>query len=165
MAVILFSSRCIRVLVSAALVFIFLSGPGFGQSPGKGDPQSPQGQGVYTPPKGSPERKAILDAVRQVLQRNFQVKAVFKVGYLKVQKGWALLYVNPKSPDGQSQYEPLWALLQKQAEAWKVVALPGVAGEMAEEDMTYGKLLQEVRASFPQAPPGIFPKDPDAIGR
>ncbi len=55
---------------------------------------------VYTPDKGSPERKAILDSLRVPVEKKLKQTLVFKVDHLKVQNGWAFLLATPQKPDG-----------------------------------------------------------------
>jgi hypothetical protein len=57
-------------------------------------------QTVYTPEKGSPERKAILDALRVPVERDLKQKIVFVTDDLKVQGRWAFGSGRPTKPDG-----------------------------------------------------------------
>jgi len=59
-------------------------------------------QSVYTPEKGSPERKAILDALRVPVERDLKQKIVFVTDDLKVQGTWAFASGQPTKPDGSS---------------------------------------------------------------
>src|SRR5262245_32169727 len=45
----------------------------------------------YTPEKGSPERKAIVDALRVPVERKLRQEVIFKIDHLKVMNGWAFL--------------------------------------------------------------------------
>jgi hypothetical protein len=103
----------------------------------------------YTPPAGSQERKAILDAMR-VLGDNHD--RVFVVRYLKVQNGWAWLTADPQSPDGKNHYESESALLRKDGTGWKVLDQP-----CTEADCDNKKEMARIRAAYPKAPAGIFP--------
>lgn len=58
------------------------------------------GQSVYTPEKGSPERKAILDALRVPVERDLKQKIVFVADNFNVQGSWAFVGGTPQSPDG-----------------------------------------------------------------
>jgi hypothetical protein len=54
----------------------------------------------YTPEKGSPERKAIVDALRTPVEKKLKQPVIFKIDHLKVQNGWAFLLGVPQRPDG-----------------------------------------------------------------
>jgi hypothetical protein len=83
-------------------------------------PNDAQAGAATTPPKGSAERKEIMDAIRAYM-KDANIEMVFVVNFLKVDKGWAWANVNPQSPDGQSHYEPIAVLLAKKNGTWKVV--------------------------------------------
>lgn len=106
--------------------------------------------GPYTPPPGSAERDAIFDAMRA---HGGVPDRVFVVRYLKVQNGWAWASGNPQSPDGKNRYEPESALLNNNGFGWRVVAQP-----CSEEGCNFRKEVARIRAAFPAAPAGIFPK-------
>jgi hypothetical protein len=55
----------------------------------------------HTPPSGSAERTAILDALRAPVQKELKRAALFKVDHLKVQNGWAFLRGVPRQPGGK----------------------------------------------------------------
>jgi len=55
---------------------------------------------VYTPDKGSPERKLILDALRIPVEKKLKQPVVFKIDHFKVQNGWAFLLAAPQRSDG-----------------------------------------------------------------
>jgi uncharacterized protein YceK len=55
---------------------------------------------AHTPPEGSAERNAILQAVHYALARQGRKNLVLIVPYLKVHNGWAWIQVNPQSADG-----------------------------------------------------------------
>lgn len=58
------------------------------------------GSTIYTPEKGSPERKAILDALRVPVEKKLKQPVIFKIDHFKVQNGWAFLLGAPQKPDG-----------------------------------------------------------------
>jgi len=111
----------------------------------------------YTPPKGSIERKAILDALRKDCPVN---EIVFIVNHLKVKDGWAWIETNPQSPDGRNKFEPLNALLHKEKGKWIIKNVQPCCGECADDPECadikryYKKLMRE----FPTAPKDIFPE-------
>ena len=94
-------------------------------------------QGVYTPEKGSPVRKAILDALRIPVERELNQNIVFAAENFNVSGSWAFLGGDPQSPGGGSPdyrgtpYQEakdadmfdsnFFALLKKTGGKWKVV--------------------------------------------
>ena len=93
-------------------------------------------QSVHTPEKGSPERKAILDALRIPVERDLKQKVVFVAENFKVQGNWAFVdgvpqaanggapnYSNTKFAGAQESGafdNNFFALLKKTAGKWKV---------------------------------------------
>lgn len=93
-------------------------------------------QSAYTPEKGSPERKAILDVLRVPVERDLKQKIVFVADNFKVQGNWAFVSGTPQnatggSPDySRTKYADafesgafdnnFFALLRKTAGKWKV---------------------------------------------
>lgn len=93
-------------------------------------------QSAYTPEKGSPERKAILDALRTPVERDLKQKVVFVTDSFKVQGNWAFVSGTPQNTSGgQPDYSRtkyadqfdsgafdnnFFALLKKTAGRWKV---------------------------------------------
>lgn len=59
-------------------------------------------QGAYTPDRSSPERKAILDALRVPVEKQLKQSVVFKIDHFKVQRGWAFLTGAPRKPNGSA---------------------------------------------------------------
>ena len=55
---------------------------------------------VRTPERGSPERKAIMDALRVPTEKQLKQPVIFKIDHLKVQRGWAFVRAYPQRPDG-----------------------------------------------------------------
>lgn len=94
-------------------------------------------QPAYTPEKGSPERKAILDALRTPVERDLKQKVVFVTENFNVYGNWAFIGGTPQSANGgapdysRTQYADaqesgafdnnFFALLKKTAGKWKVV--------------------------------------------
>ena len=108
---------------------------------------------AHTPPDGSAERNAILQAVHHALARQGRKNLVLDVPYLKVHNGWAWIQVNPKSADGRQHYESQSGLLQQTANTWTLLEwMP------AEEGTDSAKYFQKLKAKYPSAPPDIFPK-------
>jgi hypothetical protein len=57
-------------------------------------------QSAYTPEKGSPERKAILDALRLPIERDLKQKVVFVADNFKVQGNFAFVSGTPRNSSG-----------------------------------------------------------------
>lgn len=93
-------------------------------------------QSAYTPDKGSPERKAILDALRLPVERDLKQKVVFVSDHFKVQGNWAYVSGTPQNSTGgdpdysMTKYADhvdsgafdnnFFALLRKTGGKWKV---------------------------------------------
>lgn len=93
-------------------------------------------QKAYTPKVGSPERKAIMDALRVPIQKTLKKKVVFKANHFKVLNGWAFVYGEPLQQNGKpmdykgTQYQEaidldmfdsnFCGLLKKQGKKWIV---------------------------------------------
>ncbi len=94
-------------------------------------------QSVYTPDKGSSERKAIMDALRVPVERDLKQKIVFVTDSFKVQGNWTFVSGTPQTPDGgrpdyrKTVYREavdagafdnnFFALLRKSGGKWRVV--------------------------------------------
>ena len=108
---------------------------------------------AHTPPDGSAEKNAILQAVQHALARQGRKHLVLDVPYLKVHNGWAWIQVNPKSADGRQHYESQSGLLQQGANKWTLLEwMP------AEEGTDFAKYFKNLKAKYPSAPPDIFPQ-------
>ena len=58
-------------------------------------------QTAYTPEKGSPERKAILDALRLPVERDLKQKVVFVADNFRVQGNFAFVSGTPQNSSGE----------------------------------------------------------------
>lgn len=92
---------------------------------------------TFTPQPGSPERKAIVDALRIPVKAELNKEVIFKISRLKIQGDWAFLAGVPLKPDGsEMDYRGtihaeairegafdcgIFALLQKRNGQWKTV--------------------------------------------
>jgi hypothetical protein len=112
-----------------------------------------------TPLPGNPQRKAVLDALREELKRIHEMEVLFVVKHLKVKDGWAWLHTLPQSPDGQQHYEDVSALLRMQDGVWKVAELPCVK-EGNPECLGTPDYFTGLMQRF-EAPAEIFPTEPD----
>ncbi len=118
-------------------------------------------QAVYTPEKGSPERKAITDALRTPVERDLKQKIVFVIDNFKVQGSWAFISGRPTTPDGgrpdlsktawkddEGMFDDnFFGLLKKTGGKWKVVT-----HALGCTDVCYADWWQTHKA-----PKGIFP--------
>lgn len=90
---------------------------------------------VYTPDKGTPERKAILDSVRAKLKTKNQ----FEVNYLKANQRWAYFRGNAVvfTEDEKIETDSVQALLEKGAvggkSSWVVVEVWNLEQQGTEE--------------------------------
>lgn len=95
------------------------------------------GQAVYTPEKGTAERKAILDTLRVPVERDLKQKIVFVADHFSVSGNWAFVSGEPQSADGvrpdysNTKYAEavesdafdnnFFALIKRTSGKWKVV--------------------------------------------
>ena len=93
-------------------------------------------QTAYTPEKGSPERKAILDALRVPVERDLKQNVVFVTDNFKVQGNFAFVSGTPQNQSGgeidyrKTKYaeqfdtgafdDNFFALLKKVGGKWRV---------------------------------------------
>ena len=113
--------------------------------------------GPYTPPAGSAERKAILDAVRKEVKSWSGLDVVFVVRYLKVYNGWAWVATLPQSRDGLNHYEDVSGLLHKTKGQWILMETRPDACDDEPECLDDKSYFKKLRSRFPSAPPNIFP--------
>jgi hypothetical protein len=107
-------------------------------------------QGPFTPPMGSAERKAIMDAYRAKWQDGDPSReVVFVVNHLIVHRGWAYLTVTPQSPQGSQNFETESGLMRKRNGKWRV--LERVAGNGDHDD------FKRLRTKYPAMSSAIFP--------
>jgi uncharacterized protein YceK len=108
---------------------------------------------AHTPPEGSAERNAIIQATQHALARQRRKNLVLVVPYMKVHNGWAWIQVNPQSADGKQRYESQSGLLQQTTKGWTLLEwMP------AEEGTDYKKYFNNLKAKYPAAPADIFPQ-------
>lgn len=130
------------------------------------------GQGadeLHTPPQGSSERQALMDALREAYKgsRNGdgqpnRGRITFVVKYLKVHSGWAWVYAEPQSSDANDQFgENSGFLLHEDEGQWKVMKLPPMIDDPDDpENLDYPgrKDVERIRKMYPSVPADIFPK-------
>jgi hypothetical protein len=121
------------------------------------------GQSVYTPDRGSAERKAILDAVRTPVERELKQKIVFAASTFNVLGNWTFIFGTMQTPEGgqpdfsrtkyaQAQRDGFFdnnfqALIKKTAGKWTVVKY-----QIGCTDVCYTEWWRQYRA-----PKSIFP--------
>ncbi len=121
------------------------------------------GQTVYTPEKGSAERKAILDVLRVPIERDLKQKIIFAAEHFNVSGNWAFVGGDPQTPAGTkpdyrgTRYQEavdadmfdnnFFAILKKSAGKWKVVHY-----DIGCTDVCYADWWRRYRA-----PKAIFP--------
>jgi hypothetical protein len=136
--------RCARDIDAAAPPASAKSAPGAGKVTSTAD----QAVVAATPPRGSPERKELLDAVRARLHTTSE----FEVVHLAVVGSWAYFEGREHRPGGG----PAAALLQRSAAGnWQVVDAMGEAGTT----QTFDSFRERIRNPNAQRHP------PDALFR
>ena len=117
----------------------------------------------FTPAPGSPERKAICDAVREhvvtkVAQRRLPMKVVFQVGTLRVEGAWAWFEGFPVQangnpyPDGYLPPIDYNMVLQRSKSGWRVVE------DQSRGDVPSQEEVREMMARHPNLPLILMPK-------
>ena len=111
----------------------------------------------YTPLKGSPERKAIMDSIRLHMKNNGDM--VFKVEHLKIRGEWGWIETSPQSRDGKSQFEGVNALLKKQKGRWKVQYMRPCCGECEDDPVCSDdkRFFEMLKKKYPGTSTDIFP--------
>ncbi|MCV0426812.1 MAG: hypothetical protein K5905_15230 [Roseibium sp.] len=93
-------------------------------------------QSVYEPARGTTERKAILNAVRPLVEARVGPPVEFVVGWMRAGNGWAFVQLDPQRPGGgvidpgqtvyASQMDYMdglatYALLRYQYDRWNLI--------------------------------------------
>jgi hypothetical protein len=122
----------------------------------------PQAGGkLHTPPKGSAERKAILDVLREEYRQGQGIQVQFLVNHLKVKDGWAWANVTPLDGDGKPVGEGWPSLLHYEEGKWVTKDLITVAETL---DDPVGPMdpspeyIKGVQKKYPGVPAEIIPK-------
>lgn len=116
--------------------------------------------GLHTPAKGSAERKAIMDVLRDDYFKQNKQRVVFQVNYLKVHQGWAWADVTPLDDKGKAVAEGGPALLHNDKGAWVIVDLAQVADD---PDNPMGPMdpsplyIKNLQKKYPGVPTDIIP--------
>lgn len=112
------------------------------------------GSPIRTPSAGTPERKAIMDALRSPVQADLRQAVIFKVKDLRVTDEWAFLNGEPLQPNGSrvdyrnTRYQEriregifdngISALMRKRQGQWHVIAY-----SIGHTDIIYGNWDRE----------------------
>jgi hypothetical protein len=117
---------------------------------------------LHTPAIGSPERQALMDALRdEYKSRPYRGSITFVVNYLKIHNGWAWTYPEPRSTDPHDQFgENSGFLLHQVNGQWKVMNLPPMVDDPDDpENLDYPtrKDVERFRKMYPSIPTDIFP--------
>jgi hypothetical protein len=116
---------------------------------------------LHTPAKGSSERTAILDLLRDEYKSGQGIHVTFRVNHLKVHNGWAWATCTPLDDSGKAIGEQWPSLLHYEQSKWVIKDLMAIAEAL---DDPVGplepsrKYLNEVQKKYPGVPADIFPK-------
>jgi hypothetical protein len=124
---------------------------------------------LHTPAKGSDERQAIMDALREEFSNRqspyytpHRGAIVFVVNRLQVHSGWAWMNGYPRSSDPQDSFgEYSGFLLHNQDGRWGVMRLPPMVNDPNDpENLDYPsrKDVEKIRQKFPTVAVDIFTK-------
>ncbi len=114
-------------------------------------------QNLHTPPSGSAERKAILDAMRMKIKELHDLDVVFAVRTIHVSGGWAWVHALPRSKDGRFSCEDFYALLRKAKGEWRIAEIPCTEPDNPDCIESSGYFRRLVRR-FPGVPVCLFPE-------
>jgi hypothetical protein len=124
---------------------------------------------LHAPAKGSDERQAIMDALREEFNNrqspyyaSHRGALTFVVNRLQVHNGWAWMNGYPHSSDPQDSFGEYSGFLLHDADGrWGVIRLPPMVDDPNDpEKLDYPsrKDVEKIRQKFPTAPIDIFPK-------
>lgn len=121
----------------------------------------PRIEGACHPPPGSPERKGILETLRNLVPEKDGKKALFTVRHMRVLGQWAWVETDPQSADGKDHYEPLECLVRStQKGSWTIEACRPCCGDCVDDPDCRDKsrFYRSLRSRFPEVPQEIFPE-------
>lgn len=124
---------------------------------------------LHAPAKGSDERQAIMDALREEFNNrqspyyaSHRGALTFVVDRLQVHNGWAWMNGYPHSSDPQDSFGEYSGFLLHDADGrWGVMRLPPMVDDPNDpEKLDYPsrKDVEKIRQKYPSAPIDIFPK-------
>lgn len=135
------------------LIFLMAAVIAVPLSPQEATGKSPK---VHTPAPGSPERRAILDAMRLKVKELHALDVLFVVRSMRVSEGWAWVYTLPRSTDGRELYEAFYALLHRERGGWYIAEIPCTEPDNPECLDTPGYFMR-LAERFPGLPSVILP--------
>jgi hypothetical protein len=144
-----------RQFLRASLLAALLMLAGFAAAPPYAHTASRESRRLHTPPPGSEERRAILDAMRLKIKELHGLDVVFVVKEMHVSGGWAWVHTMPRSKDGYSSYEDFYALLRNVNARWRIAEIPCTEPENPECIDSPGYFKRLARR-FPGVPASIF---------
>ena len=110
---------------------------------------------THIPANGSPERKAIVDALRG------DQDVIFKVHYIKAHGNWCWINTTPMDKQGHATAEGGPNLLHLEDGKWRVMDLSTVPEDpndpLGPEDASAGYVKNLIK-TFPGVPRDIFPR-------
>ncbi|MEP6811061.1 MAG: hypothetical protein ABI992_12525 [Chthoniobacterales bacterium] len=139
-------------VVPAALIFgIMVAGAAIGHE-------------VQQPAAGSPDRKAILDGLREneVMRRlsaEWKAKIVFSHVTIRQAKDWAWVVASAQTEDEKHIIEPLSSVMREKGGRWQVVEF--ISDEVAPADnpeAAYRAWRAQFMGRHPDCPARIFPE-------
>jgi hypothetical protein len=113
---------------------------------------------LHTPPPGSTERRAILDAMRMSIKELHSLDVVFVVKTMHVSGGWAWVHALPRSKDGKASYEDFYALLCREAGRWRIAEI-SCTEPVNPECIDSPDYFRRLARRFPGVPASIFAED------
>ncbi len=124
---------------------------------------------LHAPAKGSDERQAIMDALREEFNNrqspyyaSHRGALTFVVNRLQVHNGWAWMNGYPHSSDPQDSFGEYSGFLLHDADGrWGIMRLPPMVDDPNDpEKLDYPsrKDVEKIRQKYPTAPIDIFPK-------
>jgi hypothetical protein len=112
------------------------------------------------PPRGNPERKAIMDALRAEKFPGQEDKVIFVVKHLKIHNGWAWTDVTPQDHQGKAVGDGTTALMHFEDGKWKSVdlgKLPELSKHPTSAKGTSLGFVKNLLELYPGVPSDIFP--------
>jgi hypothetical protein len=122
--------------------------------------QSPTGDQLRTPAKGSSEFKAILNAVREEYKEGADHPADFQVNYLKVHNGWTWINVTPLDKSGKQVADPAPFLFYNDTGKWTAQDLNNVPTDAEGHEGPHDpspKYIKALQIKYPGVPADIIP--------
>ena len=111
---------------------------------------------LHEPERGTPERKAIMDALREDKFPGQAKSVIFQVNYLRVHSGWAWADVTPQDKNGKPVESRTKVLMHYDEGNWKAVDLGKLPFDMAKP--VSADFIKGLSEAIPGVPADIFPK-------